>query len=316
LAVVCYVGLAPLLRLLRVGRGDEFVSHHRNQALTTLLLLFLVLLWGLMALLLEVYLVRNVSGRPPDFMIAFPPGLGVWSLVTLVGVGMALGGSTRPVPLMARLARSQWLMRVALIGNSVLLSCTVLFVVLAMYASSITRVDGGPAPVYYLYDSQDTSFLGEFAPKLHALFCYRVSRVANERWGPGSVLVAPLTAENFRTAVAHGRLVIQIGHGASGAVVTSDGWNIWPDKYAARGADGAVIPLIGLETNDKEPLLATPGKDLQSVYLSACWAGEKATAWEQRFAPAEVVSFNRLSAGMEHLWWLWFDAPSHLRRLR
>ena len=71
---------------------------------------------------------------------------------------------------------------------------------------------------------------------------------------------------------------------------------------------------------DGRPVLpasfATFGKDLQFVYMSACDGGEKATEWEQRFAPAEVVTFNRLSAPMEHLWWLWFDAPDRLNEIR
>ena len=63
-------------------------------------------------------------------------------------------------------------------------------------------------------------------------------------------------------------------------------------------------------------MFATPGKDLQFVYISACNGGEKATQWEQRFAPAEVVTFDRFSAGKEYLWWRWIDAPSRLRGLR
>ena len=59
-----------------------------------------------------------------------------------------------------------------------------------------------------------------------------------------------------------------------------------------------------------------PGKDLRYVYISACNGGQKATEWEQRFAPAKVVTFDRLSAAMEHLWWLWFDAPERLKEIR
>lgn len=318
LAVACYFGLAPLLQLLRVGRSDEFFSHHRNQALTTLLLLLLVLLLYPLARSLELYCVLHYPGRPPDFMIAFFAGLGIWGLLSLLGMGMALTGSIRPVPLMTRLARSQWLMRVALIGNSVLMAFVVGVVGLTMHASSLVREDAVPAPVYFLYDSRDYEFLGSAGPKLNALFCYRVSRVARERWGPGKTVVAPMTAENFRTAIAHGRFVILTAHGQLGALGTVDGWSVWPDKVAmfGGGEDQRVVPVIGLVKPNLPTTAATPGKDLQFVYVSACDGGKLATEWEQRFAPAEVVTFNRISIDLEHLWWLWIDAPSRLRGLR
>jgi hypothetical protein len=58
------------------------------------------------------------------------------------------------------------------------------------------------------------------------------------------------------------------------------------------------------------------GSDLQFVYLSECNSGKKAPEWEKVFAPAEVVTFDRLSGAMEHLWWLWFDAPDRLKQIR
>jgi hypothetical protein len=50
--------------------------------------------------------------------------------------------------------------------------------------------------------------------------------------------------------------------------------------------------------------------------MSACHGGDKATEWQESFAPGEVVSFDRDSAALEHLWWLWFDAPARLRNIR
>src|SRR5260370_16614497 len=121
MAAACYFGLAPLLWLLRRNRDDVYFCHHRNQALATLLLLFLLLLVWPINLLLETYFVRHYPGRPPNVMIVFLPALGVWSLVFLLGMGMALAGSVRPMPLIARLARRRCLMRLTLVGTTVLL---------------------------------------------------------------------------------------------------------------------------------------------------------------------------------------------------
>ena len=95
--------------------------------------------------------------------------------------------------------------------------------------------------------------------------------------------MAPITVENLRTAIEHGRFAVLISHGHSGEIHTVDNWSVFPLAFVR------------------------PGKNLQFVYISACHGGRKATEWEQNLAPAEVVTFDRLSGAMEHLWWLWFD---------
>jgi hypothetical protein len=296
LAVGCYLGLGPLLSLVGRWRNDVYSRHHRPQALITVLLLFLLALGLPIYFSIEAYLVRHYP-RPymPDLTTVFLPGLGLWGLFSVAGIGMSLAGSTRSIPVVGRLGRSRWLTRLACVANSLLLTFVVLVIGLTVHATSLARGDAVPAPVYFLYDGRDYEFLGPWGPHLNALFCYRIARVAQERWGPGSVVVAPLTVDNFRTAITHGRFAVLTGHGSLGAVQTVDAWTVWPNFPAT---------------------FATPGKDLQYVYISACCGGEKAPEWEQRFAPAQVVTFNRLSTGGEHLWWLWFEAPDRLRQIR
>jgi hypothetical protein len=298
LAVAGYLGLTPLLRLFRVRRQDIFLRHHQAHALATLLpLLLLLLIWPIW-LAVEVYLVRNhvqtshIHAALTGMTIVSLGGLGLWGLTAIVGIGLVIAGSSRPLPLIAWLARRPRLTGLALVGNSVMLALVVLVVGLAIHASSLAREDAAPARVYYLYDNRDHAFLGTWGQKL---FCYRVARVAQERWGPGSVVVAPITVENFRTAVTHGHFVVLISHGERGAFTTVEDLGIWPD-FPGR--------------------TATPGKDLQFVYMSACHGGDKATELEQSFAPTEVVTFDRDSAALEHLWWLWFEAPARLREIR
>ena len=58
------------------------------------------------------------------------------------------------------------------------------------------------------------------------VFCvgfYRVASAAAERWGPGTVVVAPLTIESFRDAVRHGEFVFIASHGGNpGDILLSD----------------------------------------------------------------------------------------------
>ena len=320
LAAVGYLGLTPVLRLCRVRRHDIYLRHHQAQGLAALVLLLpLLLIWPISDTL-ETYLFRRHVGQASDYhaadagiMVVVLGGLALWGLISMVAIGMAIAGSTRPLPLIAWLARRSRLMRVALIGNSVLLALVVLVVGLAIHASSLAREDAVPAPVYFLYDNRDYEFLGAWGPKL---FCYRISRVAQERWGPGSVVVAPITAENFRTAITHGRFVVLQSHGKSGAMVTTDGYTVWPNSPAMFAEDRQVFPVIGFVRPNFATTSATPGKDLQFVYISACNGGELATEWDQRFAPAEVVTFDRLTGAMETLWWLWFDGPDRLKEIR
>jgi hypothetical protein len=51
------------------------------------------------------------------------------------------------------------------------------------------------------------------------------------------------------------------------------------------------------------------------VYNSACDSGSKAGEWEQALAPAEVRTFGRLSAVIEHLLWLWSEGPRRVREM-
>ena len=167
LAAVGYIGFTPLLRLFRVRCHDVYLQHHQTQGLATFLLLILLLLIWPIYLMLETYLVRNHVGQESHYhaaeagiTIVFLGGLGLWGLTSIVGMGMALAGSTRPLPLIGWLARRPRIMRVALIGNSGLMVLAFLVVGLAIHASSLVREDAVPAPVYFLYDNQGFEILG------------------------------------------------------------------------------------------------------------------------------------------------------------
>jgi len=58
------------------------------------------------------------------------------------------------------------------------------------------------------------------------------------------------------------------------------------------------------------------GKDLQFVYLSQCYAGTKSAEWRHALAPADIVTYDRLSTDLECLWWMMVEAPGRLQAVR
>ena len=146
---------------------------------------------------------------------------------------------------------------------------------------------------------------------------YRVSLAAQARWGPGSVVVAPLDKHHLRLALRHGRFVFLACHGRAGEI-TTPGFRTTPPPLAEAGATAArglcVANIDGDHRYGRWTLLEA-GQDLRFVYNSACDSGSKAGAWEQALAPAEVRTFDRLSAVIEHLLWLWSDGPRRVREM-
>ena len=65
---------------------------------------------------------------------------------------------------------------------------------------------------------------------------------------------------------------------------------------------------------DLEAVAINP--DLRFVYMSGCDSGQQRDGWVAAFAPAEVITYDRLSAVLEHAWWLWFRGPDKLREIR
>lgn len=323
-ATAFYLGLAPLLRLFRSRRDDPFVQHHAAQALATTFVFLAVLLgsclYGLGLSYLLVYR-RDLYERLPallgwdapvrDVLLFAPVFLG-WLLTWLGGLLLALFGSRRTLPLIGWLARNPLLLRLAFAGNASLLAAAALTIPLALHASSLTRDDDEPAAAYLLYD--DMRVIPRWVMNLGF---YRVSLAAQARWGPGSVVVAPLDEHHLRLALRHGRLVVLACHGDAGEI-TTPGLRITPPplaETAATTARGLCVANVDDDSHLGQWRLLAAGQDLRFVYNSACNSGSKAGEWEQALAPAEVRTFDRLSAVVEHLLWLWSDGPRLVREM-
>lgn len=323
-AIGFYLGLAPLLRLFRIGRGDPFVQYHAAQALATLLA-FLAVLFGYCLYWLAIsYLLvfrRDLYERLPslgtwgdpvrDVLFVTPVFLG-WFLIWLGGLVPALLGSRRTMPLIGRLARRPSLLRLAFLGNVCLLAIAALIAVVALHASSLTRDDDAPAAVYLLYDD-----MGGTVPRwVMSLGFYRVSLAAQARWGPNSTIVAPLDEHHLDLALRHGRFVFLACHGSAGEIITPK-VRITPCSPIKIGntAERGLLCWTTIDggRGDKRGTLLAAGQDLRYVYNTACDSGVKAEEWEQALAPARVRTFDRLSAVAEHMLWLWSDGPRLVR---
>ena len=318
LALSCYFGLVPLLALLRIGREDNFLRHHKAQALATLLwtLPLVVLAFAGLGVLTHLISAQTFLF---DLDLAWPVVDGyfvtlwvlgaVWGLLWLAGMGLALAGSVRRLPLI-RGDRNRWVQGLAM-GWSCLLAVTLMSLgALGWHASRLARSGGGPAQVYLLFDPSGYESLGTWGPKM--LF-YRVSRAATARWGPGSAVVATMSRESFSQALEHGRMVVLLVHGDKGRIVTRDLVVALPRGLPRTGR---YLDLKSRRTGKVEPVKA--GDNLQILYNSGCKTGllGQTWAWQQRLAPTEVIVFDRVSGGLEHLWWTWFDAPKRLQTVQ
>lgn len=294
LAASFYCGSAPLLGRLRARRENAYAEHHYKQALSVhLVLQGVILLYFAFSLFLSYALVFErqwYEGTPLEPVLlmivrrAFLCWLVVWAFATF----WALGGSWRDIPLVGRLARRETLMKISMVGYSALMVSTLVAVSATVHASTLTRNDDEPASVYMLYHD-----MGMFPRWLFNLGFYPISRAAISRWGEDSVVVAPLTKDALGRAIRDGKFVFVLSHGTERGLYTS--------SFRVRPRDSAPLGV---------------GDDLQLVYITGCDSGTLAKEWEETLAPAEVITFDRLSAWVEHIYWLLFKGARQVRTLK
>jgi hypothetical protein len=314
-AAAFYFGLAPLLARARRSREDAFVGHHAGQALSLLLVTALFAALALLASLGWAWVIvshREVVEALPYGFDRAVTGAAVLLLgvLWLAGLLLALAGSSRRLPLVGRLAGRPRVRRIAFVINCGLWVLAALVVGLALHAAALCRTEG-PAPVCVLYDDMGA------APRwLFQLGAYRIALAARERWGDGSVAVVPLDRANLETALAHGRFVILLCHGRDGCI-DKDDFRVMTSPEAYMGPEGPVRMVCVHQDAARPDDWETLGhsKNLRLVYITACDGGKHAERWREALRPAEVVTFDRLSAMLEHAWWLWFGAPQRVRDL-
>src|SRR5262245_48201852 len=226
LCVSGYFGLAPLLLL--GPRRSAFQQHHAKQALTVGLLFLLFLLLGAIGLVGLTYLVfQRSASEETVYAVAISGGIvqGLLALLILLlwlaGITLALAGSVRAIPLVGRMARSRFWTGTALVSHLLAWVGVGIAAGLTLHANSLTR-ESGPAPVYVLVDRLGMEkLIPNWALRLAS---YRMALAARERFGEGSIVVAPLNERSLREAMRHGRVVMLLCHGYGGDVYMPDGW--------------------------------------------------------------------------------------------
>ena len=109
---------------------------------------------------------------------------------------------------------------------------------------------------------------------------------------PGEMAAPRFAAGTRRRGRAEGGLVVVATHGKADGLLC-DGKFVTPEDVSAMPA----------------------GEDLAFVYLTGCDSGTQEQAWTGAFAPAKVVTYPRLTAIVEHAWWMWFEGPKIVRAL-
>ena len=290
-AAVYYCGLAPLFAKTRLGRA--YREHHYEQALAVwFVLLGIIVLYGAFSLFLSYILVYHREWYEgtwvePTLLAIVRRGFLCWVVVWAFSIFWALRGSWGPVPLLGRLAGKRWAMRGASVGCVVLLVTVLVTTAATAHAKTLSARESPEAQAFLLYD--DMGFVPHW---LFELGFYPIAREATSKWGRDSVVVRPLTPGGLAEALAGGAFVFVLSHGTEEGLYTRE-FKIRPDTAAAGGT----------------------GDGLQYVYLTGCDSGALAEKWERALAPAEVVTFDRLSAWLEHIWWLLFRGAATVRGL-
>jgi len=335
LAAGCYFGAAPLLvQLVRSRFSDPFLHRHYAQAMAVAFLLpLLIVLWSPV----EAGIVF-LFARFPEFQSQITQVnsyvtyaelalLAVVFLFWLVLLALAIAGSMRQIPLIKQLARRSWIIRLSVMGNSIVLALLPVVAVAAVHATSLTRPSHDSAAVYFLYDE------GIPVPRWgYALGLYRLSWQAERNWGKGSTVLDRLNQDTFRTALTHAKVLILATHGGDGYVVTyyaPQTLCVGPSTsgLASEAQNARFLQMSAVPYTYDNWELVKKGKwenwenvrvnsYLQLAYIFACNAGQKALQWQDRLAPAQVVTYNRPSTILDHARWFALTGPSQLQRLR
>lgn len=290
-AAMEYLGVAPLTLPGRERDGEDFRETHHRFALAMLLLLLGVVALYVIGIAIVTAAIMVDRSWYEDWHIEFKV-LGIlrkvflaWAVFWLFAMATALFGREAYLPFVWRLARR---MRALTVTAWIWRGLYVFFVVVglfATYADGKLRQDARPGKVYILYED------GHRFPRwLFNIGFYPIARAAEQRFGPGEAVMLRVTKDSLHRAAREATFLFLGTHGMK---------------------QGILVPEGFFRATDIEPGEVNPG--LQFVYMSGC---DQASDWEQAFAPAKVVTFDRLTTVVEHVLWMWFDGPDVVRGLK
>jgi hypothetical protein len=294
LAFSGYCGFAPLLYLPAKDGLPDFVDLHRRQALGIALLLAMVTFFFVLSVAIASFaMVMHRSfyeeSRIEWWLLWTSRKFYIcWLVFWVFGLALSLLGSPAELPLVRFFMARRFWMRLALalwVGVYTLLA---LVGGAAVYANTLVRSDAAPGDVYLVYED-----VGRLPRWLFAIGFCPIARVARDELGAQRAVILPISEETIARALKEGRFVFIGSHGGKQGMLLEKGRYLPPEAVDA------------METHP----------DLRFVYLTSCDGGTQKAAWEAALAPAEVITFPRLTAVVEHAWWLWFRGPEVLQRV-
>ncbi len=164
-------------------------------------------------------------------------------------------------------------------------------VVISLKANRIYEYKPGKEKIYLLYD--DSYHLPKII--LASIF-YPMIIGTVEKFGEGSFKMAVITPESFNEAFHKAKLLFIASHGDEEGIKILNDTNL-----VFRPND---IPSISDRPN------------LQFVYLTGCNLSTKTNDWIKALSGTKMVVFNRYSAMLEHLLWIWKDADKEIKDLK
>ena len=286
-AFLLYVGFAPVAWRLVKRPSQPYLRTHYNQSLALWAVMGVILsLFALMALALSLAMVYNrewaESRGGEDWILSITrKAFLVWGVFWLFSLWRSLRGSTDTVPFLHFLVRSTFIRGTGLVVLSIFFCITALLAPLTLQAENQVTRDPSQGKVFFLYDD-----LGLFPRPLFSLAMYRLSKASNNRWGPDSAILLPLSRDSINLALRGGTFVFIGSHGTAAGLLLGDGYYRPED-----------VPRL------------TAGEGPAYVYLAGCDSGAQREAWEGALRPATVKTYDRLTPTLEHLWWLWTEGP-------
>jgi hypothetical protein len=291
LCAFLYIGVAPVAFLLGYHHKSDFTNHHARHALSSsfvmhvALLVFIIVRIPIIMLGIyreDIYYATRVDKVETVLLI-----IAFVALLVLAGLSAfhAVRGKSAEVPILSRVSKKAWVPSLMVSVFAASLAFVLLIAFLSCYSVSITPEANNEAVIYMLYDDA-----GFFPRWIFTLGFLPITRRASETLGSGGVCVCKLTREAFKQAFSTGKFIFLATHGAGPGRIYADRMT-YGATFASESSDG------------NRPYL---------IYLTACGLGKDDDSWNRAFPESEVVSFDRWSATVEHIWWLYSEGPDKL----
>jgi len=211
----------------------------------------------------------------------------VWLVFWAYACVQILRGQIAPLPLVPFFVQKPTCMVVSRIVWRSLLAVGLVVSAVAWHASRMASSRVLDQPVVFLYEDGD-----RFPRALFALAFYPALRAARARFGENAAAVVHVSRESVREALKTAQFLFIGSHGQAQGMLLRDGW-LSPDEVKTWPRTSR----------------------LQFVYMTSCDSGVQRKRWEDAFAPARVVTYDRLTTVWEHTWWLVWDAPEIIASL-